>query len=150
MSDMDDTLSLGENTDDNFDSDVITDNADKCKSKSTRGKSRVRSGVERKASEASSKSSKKRHVTKKTAENELCLDIDSLKSTLCIDSMLMSISCLSESVKKLTNIGPCMAGSSSNKKMLWNKVIVIINQVQLLRGLQSLLVLIKMMQMIML
>lgn len=59
---------------------------------------------------------KERHVTNKTAENEPCLNIDSLKSTLGIDSILTSISCLSESVKKLTNVGQCMAGSSSNNE----------------------------------
>lgn len=87
MSDMDNILSLGENTDNNFDSDVILDNADKMQtgSESTRGISRVRSGVKRKATEASTKLSKKCHVTKKTAENEPCLEIDSLKSTLGID-----------------------------------------------------------------
>lgn len=47
MSDMDDMLSPVEDTDDNFYSDVIPDNAVKkqTRSESTRGKFRVRSGV---------------------------------------------------------------------------------------------------------
>lgn len=64
MLDMDDVLSLGENTDDTFDSDVIADNADKNANKvrEYEGKSRVRSGDKRKASKASSKPSIKSQV----------------------------------------------------------------------------------------
>ena len=93
MSDRDvDILSLGENSDDNLDSD-LPDNVDKIhtRSESTRGKPRVRSGFKRKASEASVKPPKKRSVTKKTTESEQCLDIDSLKSSLGIDSILKTL-----------------------------------------------------------
>jgi hypothetical protein len=77
MSDRDaDILSLGENSDDNLDSD-LPDNADKIhtRSESTRGKPRVRSGFKRKASEASVKPPKKRSVTKRQlkASNVLIL-----------------------------------------------------------------------------
>ena len=48
---------------------------------------------------------KKRSVTKKTTQSEQCLDIDSLISSLGIDSILKTLTCLSDSVKKLTNVG---------------------------------------------
>jgi hypothetical protein len=71
-------------------------------------------GFKRKASEASVKPPKKRAMTKKTTESEQCLDIDSLKSSLGTDPILKTLTCLSDSVKKLTNVGQCTAPFSGH------------------------------------
>ncbi|XP_062592192.1 uncharacterized protein LOC134253641 [Saccostrea cucullata] len=50
------------------------------------------------------KPSKQRRVTKKSTGNDTCLDINKLKSALGIDTMLQSISTLSESIKKISDV----------------------------------------------
>lgn len=73
-------------------------------------------------------------------------DIDSLESTLSIESIFKSISSLSESVRKWQMSVNVRRHFLALIKLLSNKLVVITNQVELLENLQNLLVLIKMMQ----
>lgn len=73
-------------------------------------------------------------------------DINSLESTLSIESIFKSISSLSESDRKWQMSVNVRRHFLALIKLLSNKLVVITNQVELLENLQNLLVLIKMMQ----
>ncbi|XP_062570074.1 uncharacterized protein LOC134232144 [Saccostrea cucullata] len=120
LDDRDDVLSLGGNSDEEiFDNETekMQTRSDKQSQCKTRGNKKRKSAIEPCVNTTITvKPSKQRRITKKSTGNDTCLDINELKSALGIDTILQSISTLSESVKKMSdvNVGQNWQSMASN------------------------------------